>query len=105
MREKDLGNNLRIKYYSKCLNQNGIPLPTNKCDGLKVGQTVEFEIELELLSCPADREDWHHQFFIYPVGVNENLTIDVDMQCDCDCQLPGHPVGEMHSVIANLRND
>lgn len=92
MREKDLGNYLRLKYYSRCLNLNGPLIETNKCDGLKVGETVQFEIDIELLSCPTDRNEWNHKFYIYPVGISENLTVHVDMLCDCACQYPGHAV-------------
>lgn len=94
MREKGLGNYLRLRYYSQCLNKTGPLIETNKCDGLKVGKTVKFEIEIELLACPPDRKDWNHRFYIYPVGISENVTVDVEMQCDCNCQYPGHPVSE-----------
>ena len=93
MKEKGLKNNFRIRYFSKCLNSSGSLLPTNKCHGLKVGETVEFEIELELLSCPQNQSEYDQTFQIYPVGMsNDALTIDVHMICDCDCQRPGHQV-------------
>lgn len=92
MRESGLGDNMRVKYYSKCLNPNGDLVETNKCDGLKVGQTVEFEVDLELLSCPSDPTKWRQSFTIYPIGVGENLTITVDMLCDCDCNNSSHSV-------------
>jgi len=60
-------------------------MQTNKCDGLRVGQTVEFEIEVELQSCPASRDEWTSQFSIYPVGVREELVVEVEMLCDCGC--------------------
>lgn len=96
MKEKDLLSNFRIKYFSRCLNPSGPLIETNKCDGLKVGQTVEFEIELELLSCPSNVSS--HHFTVYPVGLTDSLTIDVRMLCDCECKYPGHPFYEERSA-------
>lgn len=85
MREKGLGNYLRVKYFTKCLNPNGPLLETNRCDGLKVGMTVDFNIQLELLQCPPDPKDWEHSFYIYPVGIEESMLVNVKMLCDCNC--------------------
>ena len=60
-------------------------MQTNKGEGLRVGQTVEFEIEVELLSCPKNRDEWISHFSIYPVGVREELLVHVEMLCDCGC--------------------
>lgn len=100
MHDSDLGDNMRIRYYSRCLNPAGELVETNKCDGLKVGQTVEFEVALELLSCPSDPSKWHQSFTIYPVGVGENLTVEVDLLCDCPCNNdPTHPVSATHNFF------
>lgn len=88
LREKDLSPHLRVRYFTRCLNPTGPLLQTNKCDGLKVGQLVEFDIEVELLSCPISKDEWQSRFYIYPVGVNENLTVQVEMLCDCGCSKP-----------------
>lgn len=85
LRERNLSPHLRVRYFTRCLNSNGPLVQTNKCDGLRVGQTVEFEIEVELLSCPNSRDEWISHFSIYPVGVREELVVHVEMLCDCGC--------------------
>lgn len=78
-----------IKYYSKCLGD--VEYPTNFCDGLKVGNFVEFRVEISVDYCPENRADWRQLIGIYPVGLRENLTIDLTMLCDCQCERPGDP--------------
>ena len=75
----------RITYFSSCKDKNGIRKATNKCEGLHVGDVVSFEAEIVLVSCPLNPADWKHTFQIYPVGINESLTVDVEMLCDCNC--------------------
>lgn len=85
---KDTASNaIKVTYYSKCLKDKKIQ--TNKCDGLKVGTQVEFEAEIEVTSCPPNRKDWTQTFKIYPVGIDESLTVELEMQCDCSCENPG----------------
>lgn len=83
---------IKVTYYSSCLNKTGQPIPTNKCDGLKVGTVVNFEAVIEVTSCPPNRKDWTQTFQIYPVGINESLTVALEMQCDCPCENPGDSV-------------
>ncbi|XP_065200071.1 integrin beta-PS-like isoform X1 [Planococcus citri] len=91
LKEKNLGNDFRIKYFTKCLNSNGALMETNECSGFKVGQTIEFDVELELLRCPEGKTEYTRQFQIYPVGIEDGMTVEVHMICDCNCQNPGHP--------------
>lgn len=83
---------IKVTYWSSCLDKNGPLKQTNKCDGLKVGTVVNFQAEIEVTSCPPNRKDWHQIFEIYPVGIDESLTVALDMQCDCPCENIGHPV-------------
>ncbi|XP_075237290.1 integrin beta-PS-like isoform X1 [Lycorma delicatula] len=87
---------LKVSYFSKCLNQTDLQ-QTNKCDGLKVGNKVQFEANIELKECPKNPSEWNQTFFIYPVGINESLAVNVEMLCDCPCEHPGHPFYEEHS--------
>jgi len=83
---------IKVTYYSSCLDKDGVLKQTNKCDGLKVGTVVNFQAEIEVTSCPPNRKDWTQTFQIYPVGINESLTVVLDMQCECPCESVGHPV-------------
>lgn len=86
---------IKVTYYSKCLGENRVQ--TNKCDGLKVGNVVSFETEIVVTSCPADPKEWKQTFQIYPVGINESLTIDLEMLCSCPCEREGHSMFERNS--------
>ncbi|XP_058826948.1 integrin beta-PS isoform X2 [Topomyia yanbarensis] len=79
-----------VKYYSRCLG-NGPLVQTSKCDGLKVGDIVQFEAHITLLKCPENPRDWNQGLQIYPVGITESLTVDIEMLCSCPCELPGNP--------------
>ncbi|XP_050434816.1 integrin beta-PS isoform X2 [Adelges cooleyi] len=81
---------VKVTYYSSCLDKSGQLKQTNKCDGLKVGTVVKFQAEIEVTACPPNRKHWHQTFQIYPVGINESLTVNVEMQCDCPCENPGN---------------
>ncbi|KOC60198.1 Integrin beta-PS [Habropoda laboriosa] len=79
---------VKVKYFSKCLG-TGPLIETSKCDGLKVGTKVEFTAEIEVTSCPENRSEWNQKFDIYPVGINETLTVNLEMLCDCECEREG----------------
>ncbi|XP_021181179.3 integrin beta-PS isoform X2 [Helicoverpa armigera] len=80
---------VQIVYYSSCLTGKD-PIQTNKCDGLKVGDVVEFTAEITLKECPKDRKNWKQTFEISPVGISDSLTVDLEMVCGCPCELPDH---------------
>ncbi|KAL4702519.1 hypothetical protein ACJJTC_001404 [Scirpophaga incertulas] len=80
---------IQIMYYSSCLGGKEA-IQTNKCNGLKVGDVVEFTAEITLKECPKDRNSWKQTFQIYPVGISETLQVEVEMLCDCPCEHPGH---------------
>lgn len=82
---------VKVTYYSACKG-NGPAIQTNKCDGLKVGDVVKFEAEVEVTNCPLDPKKWKQIFKIYPVGINESLIVDLEMLCSCPCEHEGDPV-------------
>lgn len=77
---------VKVSYHSKCL--GGKMEKTDTCKGLRVGTEVEFTAEIEVLSCPKNPKDRFQKFNIYPVGLNEALTVDLEIICECDCELP-----------------
>ncbi|KAG8191111.1 hypothetical protein JTE90_010035 [Oedothorax gibbosus] len=78
--------NIRISYYSKCLGDK--KEKTHVCNKLKVSQTVTFEVKIEYSFCPQNPLERNRTFQIYPVGLNEYLTVHLEMICDCDCEKP-----------------
>lgn len=78
--------NIQITYWSSCL--SGKREKTNVCKGLKVGDNVSFEANIEIKSCPKDRSEWNQTIQIYPVGINEALVVHLEMICECDCEQP-----------------
>ncbi|XP_063618741.1 integrin beta-PS-like [Cydia splendana] len=79
----------QIDYYSSCLDKTNV-IKTNKCDGLRVGDVVEFTAEITLKQCPRDPSKWKQTFVIHPGDISEGLTVELDMQCDCPCEHRGH---------------
>lgn len=75
-----------IKYYSSCL--GGERKRTSECEGLKVGNSVNFEASIEIKKCPKNKADWNQTIQIYPVGLNEALVIDLEIICECQCEKP-----------------
>ncbi|XP_061712211.1 integrin beta-PS isoform X2 [Cydia pomonella] len=80
---------IQIVYYSSCLDKTNV-IQTNKCDGLRVGDVVEFTAEITLKECPKDPSKWKQTFVIYPGVISEGLTVELEMQCDCPCEHRGH---------------
>lgn len=78
--------NVKVTYYSRCLNTGGPLQKTNICNNLKTGTTVEFFITVEVTSCPTNPKDRKQVFVISPLGLNETLTVDLEMICECDCE-------------------
>ncbi|XP_029033971.1 integrin beta-PS-like [Osmia bicornis bicornis] len=86
-----------IKYFSRCLEENGELKERRECGGLRVGNIVEFEVVLRAVECPANSSEWQQTMQIKPRGINESLTIDLSIICDCPCDRPGHPGYEVVS--------
>ncbi|XP_065364687.1 integrin beta-PS-like [Calliphora vicina] len=91
---------VEITYHSACLN-GGSEIPTSKCDGLKVGDVVNFTAQILVTSCPTDPAEWNQVIQIYPVGINETLIIDLEMLCTCPCEKPGSTGYQTDSPVCN----
>ena len=59
----------------------------NQCANVPLGTPVTFTAELNIAKCLDNEEP--HTVSIFPIGLNENLTISVESACDCDCQQMG----------------
>ncbi|XP_001601489.2 integrin beta-PS [Nasonia vitripennis] len=102
---KDTASNwVNINYYSNCLG-GGEMVETNKCEGVKVGNKIEFTAEIIIPACPKDRSEWKQKFLIYPVGINESLTVDLEMICDCGCENPDSPSYIPNAFECNYNGD
>jgi len=80
----DAKEDIKINYYSSCI--DGRKEKTNVCKGLRVGNQVDFEVEIMVKQCPKNRADWNQTVKIYPVGLNDALIIDLEIICECDCE-------------------
>lgn len=79
-----------IVYESSCL--NSIKERTNVCKGLRVGDSVSFDLTITLNSCPNNSSEWNQTILVYPVGLTDALYIDLSMICSCDCEQPWNKV-------------
>ena len=75
---------IQIEYFSTCL--DGKLKKRNKCDGLRVGTQVDFEVKLTVLKCPENKNRWNQTITINPVGLKEKLQLDLEMICECECE-------------------
>ncbi|XP_033639880.1 integrin beta-1-like [Asterias rubens] len=74
--------NLAVTYTSHCLNE--APNPGSKvCMGLKLDETVSFDVTVEATSCHDNTEQ---SFTIGPIGFDEVLEVAVEVICSCDCE-------------------
>ena len=58
-----------------------------------------------MTDCPANAADRKQTLQIYPVGVNEAMTLNYEIICDCPCERPGNPVGSetIHRILKNKK--
>ena len=74
-----------VKFFSECgTAAEGDRLETSLCRGLRPGTPVRFQVQLQVITCPVGR-DLNESFDIYPVGVNEALTVQLQVSCQCPC--------------------
>lgn len=60
---------------------------TNVCKGIEIGQTVNFEVEVLVTSCPTSGDNVR-TVEIYPESLSgEKLTLEIEALCDCECTL------------------
>jgi len=65
--------------------EGGIGLGDDSCADIPLGSPVKFSAEISVEKCL----DAPQTVNIFPIGLNENLTIIVETLCECDCT----PVG------------
>lgn len=88
---------LSIKFFTRCLNQDGPLMNSHKCGNIRVGDIVNFMIQIEVVKCPKNPKDWFETIEFYPVGINETLIVDLEMLCSCPCEQEGNPYFETQS--------
>ncbi|KRY41312.1 Integrin beta pat-3 [Trichinella spiralis] len=71
---------IQISYATAC--KGKVMNRTNVCDGIKVGDTITFNLTLEVTQCTDQRE---FLIKIGPSGLSEVLLIRLNVLCDCDC--------------------
>ncbi|XP_022083289.1 integrin beta-1-like [Acanthaster planci] len=82
--------NLAVRYVSRCLNE--APRPDSRvCTGLRLGETVSFDVSVEATGCP---ETEIQKFSIRPIGFDESVEIIVEVACNCECEAFGIPNSE-----------
>ncbi|RWS10657.1 integrin beta-PS-like protein, partial [Dinothrombium tinctorium] len=77
-------NDIKVTYYSSCVNKK--PKQTSNCTDLRVGTTVEYDVEIEVLRCPDKMSNWNQSFVIKPVALSDQLIVDLEIICECDCE-------------------
>ncbi|XP_026063719.1 integrin beta-3a [Carassius auratus] len=70
-----------------CLGGELIP-GVKSCAGLKIGDTVSFNIEAKLYGCPKEK---NRTFIVKPIGFKDTLQVTVDFACECNCQQSSVP--------------
>ncbi|XP_026773100.3 integrin beta-3a [Pangasianodon hypophthalmus] len=78
---------LSLSFNATCLNGELVP-GVRSCSGLKIGDTVSFNVEAKLRSCPKEKS---HSFIIKPLGFKDTLQVTVDFACSCSCQDSAEP--------------
>lgn len=73
---------LKITYRSMCLDGTTLK-DTNVCEGIRVGDEVQFEVTLEATHCVEKRD---FVIRIGPSGLDETLIVNVKVLCDCECE-------------------
>lgn len=95
----DAPEHIQVMYYTSCQNSSNKIKQSNKCDKLKIGKEVEFRVEIKVLSCPNNRNDWNQTFKIFPVGSQEAILVHLEMNCDCSCEHQEDHVSSMHILL------
>jgi protocadherin alpha len=90
---------IQIMYYTSCQGSSDEVKQSNKCDDLKIGEEVEFKVEIKVLSCPNNRTDWNQTLKIFPVGSQEAILVHLVMICDCPCEHQDDHVSNMHILL------
>ncbi|KAJ8314106.1 hypothetical protein KUTeg_008667 [Tegillarca granosa] len=79
--------NTTVKFFSRC--KSNVTKETNVCENLNIGDTVTFDVEIEVTKCPADSSKNDRKLVISPVGLGDQLEIDLKLLCQCECEKHG----------------
>lgn len=71
---------LKISYATPC--KSNAWNETNVCDGVGFGDSILFNVTLEVVKCSDQRE---FTIRIGPSGLTDELIIHLKVLCDCDC--------------------
>ncbi|XP_063144840.1 integrin beta-5 [Candoia aspera] len=78
----DSPDDINLAFTATC--QDGLSyLGIRKCEDLKIGDTVSFEISVEARTCPA--ENISHTFTIKPDWFRDTVEVTVSYNCTCGC--------------------
>jgi hypothetical protein len=90
---------IQVKYYTACQNSSMEMKESGKCDGLAIGKEVQFNIQIKVLHCPDNPNDWKQTFKIFPIGSQEAIHINLEMNCDCACEHREHHVSSTYLLL------
>lgn len=85
--QRDHNSHVSVRFFSEC--KDGEMKERSSCQGLDVGDEVQFEVEVTALKCPDNEKDWNPVVEVYPVGRQGSLQINLAMHCQCSCAKPG----------------
>ncbi|KAG8432378.1 hypothetical protein GDO86_016858 [Hymenochirus boettgeri] len=72
---------LSLSYTALCNNETAIA-HSKKCQHLKVGDRVSFNVSITSASC----EKHTRHIVIKPVGLQDSLDIEIESECTCQCE-------------------
>lgn len=82
--------NFGVKYlYIQLFNISNTLIETSSCDGLKIKEKVDFEVELTLTKCPEKLPSGGYKPIVFNIsaqGIGERVVVNVDPMCECDCE-------------------
>lgn len=59
-------------------------METSSCDGLKIKEKVDFQVELTLTKCPTSKKPI--TFNISAQGIGERVVVSIEPECECECE-------------------
>lgn len=75
---------LSINFKSKCKGKK--LLSANYCNEIKIGDSVEFEVEISAKHCPTAHAQIPKFVKISPIGLNVETIVELNIICSCDCE-------------------
>ena len=90
---------IQVTYYTACQNSSKEIKESSRCDELMIGEEVEFQVQIKVLHCPDNPNDWKQTLKIFPVGSQEATYINLEMNCDCLCEHQEHHVSNTYLLL------